>query len=161
MDDVVKEVRDLLRTSMGSRCAAYYAGDVGIPYQATFPVLIVRENSTKHSRPSTSKDQYVHSLSILVITSIVASFKEVGITDLIIKHRETLRLIMEEKDASGAPKTDTVLGTLMKQANISGTNFVYNMNASINYRVPAPEGTLLVAAELTIESITNLVLRTA
>lgn len=162
MDDVVKEVRDLLETSMTTRCQAYYAGDIGIPFKASLPVLIVRELETQVIRESTAKDQYRFSLSILVVTSIITSFNEAGLSDNIVKHRELLRLIMEEKnDTTGAPKTDTVLGTLMKQSNLRGTNFVYNLTPKVNYRFPSPDGSLLVAAEVLLDFTTSLVTRTA
>lgn len=161
MNDVVKEVRDLLQTSMGTRCLAYYAGNIGLPFKASLPCLMVRERSTEVIRKSTAADQYKFSLSILVVTDIVVSFNEAGLTDRIVKHREALRLIMEEKDTTGAPKTDTVLGCLMKQSNIRGVSFIYNLNPRVNYEVESPGETFYVAAEVLLDFTTTLVTRTA
>ena len=162
MNEALKEVRDLLATSMSGRgIAAFYAGDIGTPAKGNLPCIIVREVSTRAGRQSTSSDQYIFGISVLLITDIFASADVAGIQNNTVASRERLRVLMEEGDTTGAPKTDTVLGTFMKQANIRGSNFVYNLNGRIDYRPPAPHGFTLAAAELTLDVITDFVKRTA
>lgn len=162
MNEAVLELQTLLSTLMTTRCKKYYAGEIGIPYKNALPCLIIREGRTRHERASTNTDRYVHEISILVVTDIVKSFNEAGVADQIMKSRQTLRKIMEEADATTrAPKTNTVLGALMKQSSIDGTWYTYNLNPVVNYEIEQPKEFFYVAAEVKLELFTDFVPRAA
>jgi hypothetical protein len=161
IDDALLEVKNLLRTNMGEACVEYYAGDIGIPAKSVLPCIIVRERSTKVERVSTAKDQYRFGISILVITNLVDSLKTAGLSSSTRLSRQKLRKLIEEADTDGAPKTTTVLGALMQQANIRGSHYVYSLNPEVNYQLESPDGYILVAAEVTIDLVTDLVTRKA
>lgn len=164
MNEVVKEVRDLLRTSMGSSVVkTFYAGRVGIPAKAFLPAVIVEERATEIVRQSTAKDLYKFSLVISVICDVTQNYAVAGITDDVVDTYQTLRNLIEEADTDGAPKTTTVLGTLMKQANIRGTNFAYNMNGRVNYRptFPGQDNFFYIAAEVELDVLADFVTRKA
>lgn len=161
MNEALIEVRDMLETAMGSAVASYYAGDIGLPYKNSLPAVIVRELYTEHDRPSTAKDRYRFGISILVVTDMTKDFATAAMANLIVKHRQTLRKLVEEADTDGAPKTTTVLGALMRQANVRGTNYVYNLNGRVDYRPTTPDGFFYTAAEITLELVTEMVTRKA
>lgn len=162
MNEVLVEVRDLLEDTMGSGTVnKFYAGDVGLPYANALPAVIVRERYTEIARQSTAKDMYRFGISILVVMDMCKSLATAGLTDNIVLHRKTLRNLMEQADSDGAPLATTVLGALMKQASLRGTNYVYNLNGRINYDPPAPQGFFYVAAELTLDVLADYVTRKA
>ena len=161
MNEVILELRSLLQTSMGSRCTAYYAGNVALPMKNELPCVIVREHRTSVDRSSTAKDRYRFKVSVLVVTDIVTSFNEAGLTNRIVESRQKLRKIMEEGDTDGAPKADTVLGCLMKQANLRGVSFIYNQTPEVNYDVESPGEFFYVAAEVTLDLLSDSVSRKA
>jgi len=151
----------MLATAMGSAVTSYYAGDVGLAYKNSLPAIIVREQYTEHDRPSTAKDRYRFGISILVVTDVTKDFHTAEATGLIMQHRQTLRKLVEEADSDGAPKTTTVLGALMKQANLRGTNYVYNLNGRVEYNPAVPGNFFYAAAEITLELVTEMVTRKA
>ena len=161
MYDVLTEIRDLLSASMTTRCASYFVGRSAGVFMAqnSLPALIVRNKSTKLERQGTAKDRYTFNIGILVITDMVTNFKETGVSNRIILSDAKLIKIFEEKDTDGAPMSDTVMGTLMKQSNIRGTSFAYNLNPVINYEVESPPGFFYVAGEMTLTVIAEFVTR--
>lgn len=162
INEALKEVRDMLETSVGSSVVkSFYAGDVGLPYKDALPAVIVRERYTRVERKSTAKDQYRHGLSILVVMDMRKDIATAGLTDEIVGHRQRLRNLMEEADTDGAPKTTTVLGALMKQANIRGTHYVYNLDPYVDYNPSVPGGFFYVAAEITLDVLSEIVTRKA
>lgn len=161
MDEALIEVRDLLETALGVKVKTCYAGRVGIPAKNYLPAVIVQEVATSIERQSTACDMYRHSINILVVLDMVKDFDITGIDDNIVDTHQSLRKIMEEADTDGAPKTDTVLGALMKQSNIRGTNYVYNINGAINYlpAFPGQDRFFYIAAELSLDLISQMVVR--
>ena len=161
IDEALLEVKGLLATALGSACKMYYAGNVGIPAKSALPCIVVRQKRTRVERISTSKDQYRHTIGILVITNLISSLKTAGLSSSVRLADQTLRKLVEEADTDGAPKTTTVLGVLMQTANIRGSNYIYSLNPDVNYEIPAPDGHIMVAAEVTLDLVTELVVRKA
>lgn len=164
MNEVLKEVRDLLRTSMGtSVIKTFYAGRVGLPAKDYMPCVIVEEVGTELERQSTAKDVYRFSLLITVWIDVRQDFNVAGMTDDIVDVYQTLRNLVEEADTDGAPKTTTVIGALTRQANIRGINFVYNMRPRINYRpaFPGMDQFWYAAATVEIDMLADFITRKA
>lgn len=161
MNEALIEIRDLLETAIGSGVTTYYAGDVGLPYKNALPAIIVRELETVIDRPSTAKDRYKHSISILVVMDMMKAMDMTGLSNNISNTRQDLRKLVEEADTDGAPKTTTVLGALMKHANIRGTNYMYTLPLRVNYNPSFPTEFFYVAAEITLEAVTEMVTRKA
>ena len=161
IDEALIELKNLLATNIGTGCKMYYAGDIGIPAKGALPCLIVRERFTRVERTSTSKDKYRFGIGILVVTNLISSLKTAGLSSSVKLSRQVLRKLIEEADTDGAPKTSTVLGTLMRTSSLRGTNYVYSLNPQVNYEIPSPDGHVLVAAEVTLEMVTDLVVRKA
>lgn len=161
IDSALIEIRDLLQTNMGARCEAYYAGDIGIPAKSALPAIIIREKSMDIDRSSTAKDVYKFSIGILVVTHLTAALSTAGLTDHVSESRQTLRKLIAEKDTDGAPKTNTVIGALMKQSSLVGSNYAYSLNPHVNFEIESPDGHLLVAAEVTLDVMSTLVARKA
>lgn len=168
IDEALIEVRDLLEAGMVDivdsvpvpKCKKYYAGDTGVPANSALPCIIVRERYTEVERSSTSSDMFRFGISILLITDLRKSLKEGGLTDEIVASRQLLRKMVEEIDSStGRLKTNTLLGVLLKQSNLRGTNFQYNLKPRVNYAVPSPKNWNLVAAEVTLDVISRFVTR--
>lgn len=164
MNEVIVEVRDLLRTSMGSSVVkTFYAGRVGIPAKSYLPAVIVEERSTELVRQSTNKDMWKFGISILVICDVRQDFNVAGLTDDVVDTFQTLRDLVEEADTDGAPKTTSVLGAMARQANIRGTNFVYNIRPRVNYRpiFPGMDQFWYVAAQIDIDMLSDFITRKA
>lgn len=164
MNETLIEVRDLLRTSMGSSVVkTFYAGRVGIPAQSYLPAVIVEERYTEMERANSAKDKYKFGISILVVTDAKQDYDVAGNADDVVASYQTLRKLVEEADTDGAPKTTTVLGTLMKQSNLRGVSFVYNQNPRVNYRpqFPGQERFFYVAAQIDLDMISEFVTRKA
>ena len=162
MNEALKEVEARIKADVGTTAVkAWYVGDAGLVPGGTLPAVIVRERGTKITRVSTSKDQCTFSISILVVVDMRADFKTAARTNDLVAHRERLRKLVEEADTDGAPKTTTILGSIMRQANLHGTNYVWNMNPVVNYYPEVPGGFFYAAAEITLDLITDLVTRKA
>lgn len=165
MNEVVKEVRNMLRTSMGSSyIKTFYAGRVGLPATNYMPCVIVEEVGTQMERQSTVKDIYRFSLLITVIVDVRKDFSVAGVTsDEIVDVYQTLRNVVEEADTDGAPKTTSILGALTRQANLRGTNYVYSMNPRVNYRpvFPGMDEFWYAAATIEIDMLADFITRKA
>lgn len=157
INDVLVEIRNLLATNMTTRCVAYYAGNLGLPARAQMPVCIVRRVATQmESRRSTTADYYRYSISVLIVTDIVKSLSTTALSSGLIPSENTLANIIEERDTDNAPKTDTVLGVLTKQANVRGTYYTYLTNIRVNYEPELDGQDLYVAAEVTFDAMDTL-----
>lgn len=162
MHEATKEIRDLLRTNMGSRCKVYYLGRPFVPAKLALPALFVSGITTKHERPNTAQDIYRFSIRITVIQDLAAAQNIAGLADSMLLADENIQAVMEEADTTGAPKIDTVLGCLMRQRNIRGTNFIYNFSPQVNYEpnIAHMQGYWYVAAQVTMDIVTDIVPRT-
>ena len=153
INDVVVEIRNLLATAMTTRCAAYYAGNIGLPANVQMPVCIVkRKAESLDNRRSTTTDYYKYTISVLIITNIVKSLGTAGLTDGLVASENTLGNIIGERDTDGAPKLDTVLGVLSRQQNLRGTNYIYLNNIAVNYEPELNGVDLFVGAEVTFDA---------
>lgn len=161
--DAASEIRTLLATSMGSRCKKYYVGRPFVPAKSALPALVVTGVKTKLTRPNTAQDRYQFTLRITLIQDMAAAQDVAGLTNGILVADNDLQKAVEEADTDGAPKADTLLGTLMKQSNIRGTNYVYNLNPEVNYEpnLPHMAGYFYIAAQLTIDVFGDIVTRKA
>lgn len=157
INDVLVEIRALLAAGMGSRCVGYYAGNIGIPGNSQMPVCIVRRVATQlEARRSSTADYYRYSISVLVVTNLVKSLSTTALSSGLVPSENTLANIIEERDTDGAPKTDTVLGLLTRQANIRGTYYIYLSNIRVNYEPDLNGRDLYVAAEVTFDAYDTL-----
>lgn len=161
MNEALIELRDLLEASLGSKIKTCYAGRVGIPAKNYLPALILQEVSTEIERQSSGCDQYRHTIRVVLVMDMVKQFATAGIVNDIVGTHEAVRKLMEEADTDGAPRTDTVLGTIMKQSNIRGTNYVYNLDGVVNYEptFPGQDQFFYIGAELTLGMVSNYVTR--
>lgn len=152
INDVIVEIRNLLETNMGSRCVAYYAGNLGIPARAQMPVCIVRRRATNmDERRSTTQDYYRFEISVLIVTDLIKSLGTAALTNGLIPSENTLANIIEERDTDNAPKTNTVLGVLTRQRNVRGTYYQYIKNIRVNYEPELNGQDMYVAAEVTFD----------
>lgn len=160
MADVLVTIRDLLKNGVGSGAKAYYAGDIGIPAKMAMPIVVVAPRSTQMERPHTAGDQYRYGLSIMVYVDVAGGMKAAGNTDGVMTAQQNLMKLVEEADTDGAPKTTSVLGCLMKQSNLRGAGYEYNLNPRVNYRPPSgPNDAMVLSAEITLDVLTNIVPR--
>lgn len=152
INPVIVEIRNLLAAAMTTRCVAYYVGDIGLPAKAQMPVCIVRRVNSSFDRRTSTGDYWKHTISILVVTDIIKSLSTAGLTSGLVSSENTLADIVAEMDTDGAPKTNTVLGTLTRQSNLRGTYYQYLQNFNVNYQPDLGNDFPYVAAEITFET---------
>jgi hypothetical protein len=163
MDEIIIDLQKQIQNDCSSRVAidSVYAGDPGLTEKAALPAVIISEGRTDLERQQTGSDVYKFNISILVITDISSSMSIAGNPDRIMKARQALRQLIEQADPNaGAPMTDTILGSLMKQSNISTKNWRYNIKPSVNYRPNTPKEWWYACAEITLSFISDIVIRT-
>lgn len=156
---VQEEIKTLLENSMASRITTFYTDEVALTPQSYLPALMVIGNSEEIIAKSTACDQYIYNITVRVVLDLKKFLDEAGTGDTI-KSQQQLKKIMGERDSStGAPKSDTVLGTLRKPDNIRGIGYLFNNNIATSYTLVPQEGWFYVKAEATFTIITDLILR--
>lgn len=165
MDNILLDLQTILRndcgnrTVMGRKCT-FWAGDIGLTAKNELPAVIIRPYATAMERQSTTSDQYKFTISILVVTDITNSMAEAGMANRIVKSHQELRKLVEEYDsATRSPKADTILGSLVRFANITNADWAFNIKPKVDYRPAAPEGWWYCAAEITLEFMTEMTKR--
>lgn len=109
----------------------YYAGWVEDPPVNYCPVLMVFGNSTTLGRKTTNRDQWIYNVTVRILTNPFTSVAETDPTNNILQADKKCKLLMEDRDTNGVPKTTSVLGVV--RDNILGTAYLYNDNAKITY----------------------------
>ena len=164
MDTVVPALQTLIKTACAPRLNpdSVYAAPSFMPAKDECPCVIIFGRTTDGQRPHTASDQFKFQVIIRVVTDRTASMSEGGMPDNISQSWLALAKLIEETDvaAGGGPKTDTILGCMMKQSNIANQEWQYNMNPKVNYDAPQPPGDwYYVFAEITLDFFTKEVPR--
>ncbi len=134
MQLVLEEIQGLLATSMAATAVKkYYVGKVDSPPLNYLPTICVYGISTSLADDlGTQRDKYIYTIGIDIIMSGFETVNTAGVeADSILDAQKALVHLFEERSATGVPNAATVLGTLRR--NISGSNFLFNNDASINY----------------------------
>lgn len=162
MNLVVEEIKTKLETVLGAgdtpRIKKFFNGRVKLVPSSYMPALMVYGARTNVIAKSTAKDQFRFTLVVRVVVNLASYFSEEGV-DETIKSQEDLRNIMEERNADGSLKANTVLGILRDKDNVRGVNYLYNNDITIEYEIDERGKFPVAVAELRMEATTNLTLR--
>jgi len=156
MNDVLDEIKILMQAGMNTtttKIKSFYQGEVMPVPQSYLPAMMIFGNSTEIIAKTTAEDQFVYDITIRVITDIKKQLKTAG-TGEVIKVQQDLINIMEERNANGTLKNDTVLGIL--RDHIRGTDYMFNNNLTINYNIVAEGEWFYAKAEIRLEATTDL-----
>lgn len=157
---VEKEIRDLLETAMTTKLNKYYVGNVENPPINYCPMLCVYGTNTKlvSDQLTTCHDKYRFTIQIKIITNAFNKVSSAGVeTDKILDAQKQIKDLFEERDSNGKPLAATVLGTLRE--NVTGTNYLYNNEISIEYEPQNIAGKPYFQGVLTLDGITRLNIR--
>lgn len=134
MLDVLNELKSLISAGMSNRYDTLYVGEVTLPAKSYMPAVMIIPQQTVKEHVSTACDRYVYTVLIRVVVDLKSFFDEAGTGDTI-KSQEALMKIMEEREANGVPKGDTLLGILGDVDNIRGTNYIVLNPLTVSYEV--------------------------
>jgi len=158
MQLAVAEIQALIAAAMTTNVKKYYIGKVNSPPLNYLPTISVYGISTElvSDQLSTSRDKYLYTIGIDLITSGFAKVSTIGVeADKVLDAQKAVVDLMEERDANGTPKAATVLGTLRR--NIQGTNYLFNNDIEITYDFEnLVNDTLYMKATLTFSMMTQL-----
>lgn len=132
MHDVELEIRDLLETNLGSLFKKYYTGRVATLPINYLPVLMVYGTTTELVNPlTTCKDRFHHTINVEIVTTAFGKVNQAEDPDDVQQAQKLLRVLMEDRESDGTPKSSTVLGQLRR--NIEGTSYLFTDNYTIEY----------------------------
>jgi len=140
----------------GAVINTFYQGEVKLVPKSYLPALMVWGTRTEQNAHGSAKDQARYFISIRVVIDVVSEFTEAN-SSAIIEAQYTLRDIMEKRNAAGLAGADSVVGILRR--NIRGTSFLFTDNYVIDYAMIPSGGFFYVAADMTIEATSDLILR--
>lgn len=164
MDALLKEIRDLLATSMAATSIKkYYVGYVPpnrVP-KAYLPIICV------YATPDTStslvseelglqRDKWMFSVTIEVMVNVFDKVSSSGVeADSILDAQSAVRIFVEDRESNGTPKAETVLGTLRR--NIKGMNYLFNNDITVSYNQSNEENKLMMigTVQVSFKKLTN------
>lgn len=156
MDEVLKEIRDLLAAAMTTQFNKYYVGRVLYPPKSYLPILMVYGLNTELDSPSTttSRDRWHYRIAIEIMVNTYTYANTGGVeADNILNVQEAVRQKMEKRTTGGIPDANTVLGVLRR--NIAGTSYLFNNDIDISYQEEQMDGTVYFRAIMTLTATTK------
>lgn len=157
MNEVIEEIATDLETALASRTpkVTVYRGNIGLAARSNLPAIIIMRRATTMERVNSAQDRYRHSVSILVVTSMIQEFSNVE-NSKVIEAEKTLSELIEGKDSNtNQVAADTVLGCLLKKSNMNGDSWCYNIDPKVNYEVASPKEFFYTAGEIQLDFITT------
>ena len=158
MDELLDELKLLLKTALTTKFTSYYKGNALILGKSYLPALMIYGNSTTVEAKTTASDTYTYNITIKAVTNVMKYVDEDG-TGEIIKAQEDLYRLMEDRNSSNQPTATSVLGVLRKTSNIGGTRYKFNNNISIEYGEIQTGEFFYSAAIMTLDLATDLIQR--
>lgn len=156
MNRVLAELKSLFDNALSSKFTEIYQGEVVLPPQSYLPCLMLIPQSTEVIAKSTAKDQYTYTILLRAVVDIKKYFDEAGTGD-VLKAQQALINLMEERETTGVLKTATVLGVL--RANITGTDYLFNNEITIQYSTIQTGEWFYWKAECLVKATTDLLVR--
>lgn len=150
MNEIIDEILTQLKSSMSANITTFYKGEAIIVPKSYLPALMIYPVSTSISNDvsSTCEDRLTHTITIKIYSNVQKHLDEDGV-DETIEHLDELVELMEGRNADNSYKSDTVLGTLRSQTNISGTDYRYNNDLEFQYGVIQTGQWFITRAEVT------------
>jgi len=156
MKNAIDQLYTLFSTDLSAKFTTFYKGEVAIVPQSYLPALMVFGNQTTVVAKSTAKDQYVYDITARAVIDLKLYLKESGTND-IISAQMAMYNFMEERNADGSLKSDTVLGVL--RGNIRTDDFIFNNDVTITYSVIQTGEFFYYKADCNFTATTDLLLR--
>lgn len=156
MNNVIDQLHTLLSAAMTTKFKTYYKGRIpqAVVPESYSPALLIFPVDTNVIAKSTAKDQYQYTVTVQAKISLKKFVDEAGTGNVMKAQRELVDL-MEERNADGTLKSDTVLGTV--RGNIKTDDFLFNNDINIDYDFETnwPE----ISAKMQLTLTTDLLLR--
>ena len=157
MVNIEAEIKAYLESALLTRISKYYTGEVKVIPRSYLPALSVMGTETNVVAKTTASDRNEWKITITVIAALTDYLDEAG-TELVIKSDNDLKKIMEERNADGTYKTNTVLYAL--RHTLRGTSFKFNNDIRLTYRVPENPEFPYCRATCEVTAFSDLILRT-
>jgi len=141
------------------RFKKYYVGQVDAFPLEYLPCLCLYGKSTDMRALSSNTDMWAMSI---VIEAYIDAFSKVSLSDVsdnddILRAQQTLKQLMEQRDANGIALPNTVLGVLRR--NILGSNYLYSNAISIQYSKHVIKNKVYFKAIMELKAVTKFSLR--
>lgn len=163
MFNVEEEVILFLRTALTTKFASYYLGNIrtqNIPNDYMPALCVWGDRTTLITKDlSTARDKYSFNLNIKIVLNPLAYAqstepKNAGDSNVIEgQAQKKIRNLMEERDSDMKPIDASVLGALRN--NVTGIDYLFHNEISIQYSDENIAGTQYLTALLTMQNVTR------
>lgn len=139
------------------RFKKYYVGKIFALPVNYLPVLSVYGTKSKMAKVTNQTDQWMHQITIEAYINAFAKVSESELTNDVLQAQSLLKKLMEERDANGIAKANTIVGVLRR--NIKGSNFLYTDDYEILYDFYNAKDAVYYRATLNINAAAQWVSR--
>lgn len=135
----------------------YYTGKCEVNHipMNDLPVLMIYGENTGlvSEQLSTGRDKFRYNLKVEVLLNNFQYTDQNFDTSKILKAQRELKILMEEKDTNGTPRSSSILGVLRR--NITGLEYLFNNDILIEYENENINDTIYIRAILTVAATTK------